>query len=247
MDIRTWASNAPPKLGTILTIDNPAIVEIARLAGFDWLWIDAEHGSFNEISASVACAVAAGGPPAFVRLPDRSATAIKRFLDTGCDGIILPQVSTLAEVNEIARAALYPPRGERSIGLARAQGYGTKFAEYLSNKSYGIIVQIETVVGVGNALAIAEHEAVDAVIIGPYDLSGSFGIPGQIDSPQVTDAIASVLEVCKKAGKPCGIFSATAEKARTYLGMSFDLIAIGIDTSTLLRAYTALRNSLPNP
>jgi 2-keto-3-deoxy-L-rhamnonate aldolase RhmA len=247
MDIRAWAANGSPKLGTILTIDNPAIVEIARSAGFDWLWIDAEHGSFNEISASVACAVAVGGPPAFVRLPDRSATAIKRFLDTGCDGIILPQVSTVAEVNEIARAALYPPRGERSIGLARAQGYGATFADYFSNKSYGIVVQIETRAGVENARAIVEHEAVDAVIIGPYDLSGSFGIPGQIDSQQVTDAIASVLDVCKAVGKPCGIFSATAEKARAYAGMGFDLIAIGIDTSTLLRAYTALRNSLLTP
>jgi 2-keto-3-deoxy-L-rhamnonate aldolase RhmA len=245
MDIRAWAANSPPKMGTILTVDHPAVVEIARLAGFDWLWIDAEHGSFNETSASLACAINSGGPPAFVRLPDRSSTAIKRFLDIGCDGIILPQVSTAAEVKQIARAALYPPRGQRSIGLARAQGYGARFSEYLQNKSYAIIVQIETVAGVKNARAIAENDAVDAVIIGPYDLSGSFGIPGQIDSRQVIDGIASVLAICKQAGKPCGIFAGTAEKARIYANMNFDLIAVGIDTTTLLSAYGALRNSLP--
>lgn len=243
MDIKAWAAGAP-KIGTLLSIDHPAVIEIARLAGFDWLWIDGEHGSFNELSAATACAVNAGGPPTLVRLPDRSATAIKRFLDIGCDGIILPQVSTVAELDEIARAALYPPRGERSIGLTRAQGYGTRFAEYLSHKSYAIIIQIESVAGVENAAALIGHTAVDAVIIGPYDLSSSFGIPGQIDSPQVADGIAKVLALCKEGGKPCGIFAATAEKARAYAQLSFELIAVGIDTTTLLGGFTALRNCL---
>src|SRR5579863_2880147 len=140
MDARAWLRSGGMKLGTIVTIDHPAIVEIARLAGFGWLWIDGEHGRFNEVSAATACAVAAGGPPTFVRLPDRSPTAIKRFLDIGCDGIILPQVSTTLELDEIARAALYPPRGERSIGLTRAHGYGLRFNQYLRQKSYAVII-----------------------------------------------------------------------------------------------------------
>ena len=244
MDIKTWVQSHSPQLGTIITIDHPTIMEIAKLAGFDWLWIDAEHGRFNEVSASLCCAVNAGGTPAFVRLPDRSATSIKRFLDIGCDGIIVPQVSSFAEVEEIARAALYPPRGERSIGIARAQGYGTTFAEYLKTKSYAIIVQIETVAGVKSAQAIIEHKSVDAVLIGPYDLSGSFGIPGQVDSPQVVESIAAVLSQSKKAGKPCGIFAATAEKAREYAEAGFDFIGVGMDTTVLLSAYTAIKNSL---
>jgi 2-keto-3-deoxy-L-rhamnonate aldolase RhmA len=241
MDVKAWFQRQSPMLGTILTIDHPTIVEIARLAGFDWLWVDAEHGRFNEISASLACAVNSGGPPVFVRLPDRSATAIKRYLDTGCDGIILPQVSSVVEVDEISRAALYPPRGERSIGIARAQGYGTTFAEYLQTRSYAIIVQIETVAGVANAQEIIEHDAVDAVLIGPYDLSGSFGIPGQIEAPQVIESIRSVLALCKKAGKPCGIFAATPEKARTYATQGFGFIGVGMDTIALLDAYKSIR------
>jgi 2-keto-3-deoxy-L-rhamnonate aldolase RhmA len=244
MDIKMWSAGGSPKVGTLLSIDHPAIIEIARLAGFDWLWIDAEHGSFNEVSAATACAVNSGGPPAFVRLPDHSATAIKRFLDIGCDGIILPQVNTSAEVDAIARAALYPPRGERSIGLTRAQGYGTRFAEYLREKSYALIVQIESVAGVENARSIVEHPAVDAVIIGPYDLSSSFGMPGQIDAPQVTGGISAVLALCKQVGKPCGIFAGTAEAARAYAALKFDLIAVGIDTTTLLNGFAALRNCL---
>jgi 2-keto-3-deoxy-L-rhamnonate aldolase RhmA len=243
MEIVSWVRDQRPKIGTLLTVDHPAIIEVARLAGFDWLWIDAEHGSFTDVSAGIACAINSGGPPTFVRLPDHAPTTIKRFLDTGCDGIILPQVSTLAEVNEIARAALYPPRGERSIGIARAQGYGATFSEYLKNKNYAILVQIETAAGVRHASEIIAHDAVDAVLIGPYDLSGSFGIPGQIESPQVVDCIAEVLSLCKSAGKPCGIFAATQEKASAYAKAGFDLIAVGIDTTILLNAWTSIRQS----
>ncbi|HWG21837.1 MAG TPA: aldolase/citrate lyase family protein [Terracidiphilus sp.] len=241
MDLNTWIRSHTPRIGTLLTLDNPAVVEIARLAGFEWLWIDAEHGQFNDVGASVACAVNSGGPPAFVRLPDHSPTAIKRYLETGCDGIILPAVSTPAEMDAIARAALYPPRGERSVGIARAQGYGATFAEYMAKKSYSILVQIETVAGVRHAREIVAHDAVDAVLIGPYDLSGSFGIPGQVDAPQVVDAIAQVRLLCREAGKPCGIFAAGVENARAYADAGFDLIAVGIDTNVLLNAWTQIR------
>lgn len=182
MDVKTWFQSQSPMLGTILTIDHPTIVEIARLAGFDWLWVDAEHGRFNEVSASLACAVNSGGPPVFVRLPDRSATVI--------------------------------------------------------------IVQIETVAGVTNAQRIIEHDAVDAVLIGPYDLSGSFGIPGQIEAPQVIESIRSVLALCKKAGKPCGVFAATPEKASTYAAQGFEFIGVGMDTTVLLEAYKSIRERL---
>jgi 2-dehydro-3-deoxyglucarate aldolase len=240
MNIRSWLNSRPAKLGTLLTVDNPAMIEVARLAGFDWLWIDAEHGQFDERGAATACAILAGGPPAFVRLPDFSPTTIKRFLDTGCDAIILPAVSTVEDVRSIARAALYLPLGQRSVGIARAQGYGATFEACLREKNYSIVVQIETAAGVENAEEIIGHEAVDAVVIGPYDLSGSYGVPGQVEATQVVDGIAKVLSLCKRAGKPCGIFAADAGKARLYSSQGFDLIAVGIDTTTLLTCYKAM-------
>lgn len=241
MDIRCWLNSRPAKLGTLLTLDNPAIVEVARLAGFDWVWIDAEHGQFDERSAAQACAILAGGPPAFVRLPDFAPTTIKRYLDTGCDAIILPAVSTVDDVEAIAQAALYPPRGQRSVGIARAQGYGATFEACLRQKNYSIVVQIETADGVENAEEIAGHEAVDGVIVGPYDLSGSYGMPGHVGATPVVEGIARVLSICKRTAKPCGIFAATAEKARGYGQQGFDLIAVGIDTTTLLNAYAAVK------
>ena len=244
MEIRTWATPPLPKIGTLLTLDNPAVIEIARLAGFDWLWIDAEHGQFNDQTAALACAVNSGGPPAFVRLPDHSPTTIKRYLETGCDGIILPLVSSRAEVDSIARAALYPPRGQRSIGIARAQGYGATFTEYLRQKSYAILVQIETAAGVADAPAIITHDAVDAVIIGPYDLSASLGMPGDIAAPEVTEAIARVRDLCRQAGKPCGIFAAGAETARAYAAAGFELLVVGIDSLVLLNALKEIRHGI---
>ena len=243
MDWNEWAI-ARPRLGTLLTIDHPVVMEVARLAGFDWLWVDAEHGGFTPSSAALCCAINQGGPPVFVRIPDHSPTAIKQYLDSGCDGIILPQVSTIEEVDAITRAALYPPRGQRSIGLARAQAYGARFTESIREESYAIFVQIETVEGVQNASAIAQHEGIDGVIVGPYDLSGSFGIPGQVEAPQVIEGIASVLEATHTAGKPCGIFAANADKARAYAQAGFNLIGVGIDSNTLLNAYTAMRQAI---
>jgi 2-dehydro-3-deoxyglucarate aldolase/4-hydroxy-2-oxoheptanedioate aldolase len=244
MDFRTWAQTGLPRIGTLVTLDNPAVIEIARLAGFDWLWIDAEHGQFNETTAALACAVNSGGPPAFIRLPDHSPTTIKRFLEAGSEGFIIPQVSSVAEVDAIARAALYPPRGERSVGIARAQGYGANFAEYLRERSYAILVQIETAAGVANAREIVAHDAVDGVLIGPYDLSGSYGMPGEIEALTVVESIRHVRELCASTGKPCGIFAASAKKAREYVDAGFGLVAVGIDSNVLLNALTEIRRSV---
>lgn len=243
-DAKEWLRADGLKVGTILTIDNIAIPEIAALAGFDWLWVDAEHGQFDERSAAAACAVNAGRVPTFVRLPDQSPSSIKKFLEIGCDGIILPLVSSAAEVDQIAPAALYPPQGERSVGITRANGYGARFSECLQRRDFAIIVQIETVLGVRNADAIIGHSAVDAVIIGPFDLSGSFGIPGQIDAPQVEEAIRRVQLWCREHRKPCGIFAVNAEKAPEYRRAGFDLIAVGVDSSILLSGFKSLREAV---
>jgi 2-keto-3-deoxy-L-rhamnonate aldolase RhmA len=106
------------------------------------------------------------------------------------------------------------------------------------------VVQIETVAGVSDAAAIIGHEAVDAVVIGPYDLSASLGVPGEVGAPRVTEAIARVHALCREAGKPCGIFAASAEKARDYAAAGFELIVAGIDANILLNALKELRHGI---
>ncbi len=247
MDMKRWVRGSTPRLGTILAIDHPATIEIAKLAGFDWLWIDAEHGRFNELSAATACAINAGGPPMFVRVPDLSETTLKRYLDIGADGLILPQVSSLEAARSIARAALYPPRGQRSVGIGRAHGYGMNFGGYMGGPGGSLIAQIETLAGVSAVDSIVQEPYIDAILIGPYDLSGSCGVPGEIECTQVQDGITAVLQSCQRAGKPCGIFAATAEAGQRYSAQGFDLIGIGLDSLILGNAYKALLGEVRAP
>ncbi len=233
-----------PQLGTVLSLEHVTTVEVARNAGWDWLWLDAEHGRFTAGSAAEACAVAQRTVPTFIRVPDKADTTLKRYLDAGADGLIVPQVSSVADVRSIARAGLYPPKGQRSIGVARAQGHGTTLSAEIHEQSYSLVVQIETVEGVAASHDIANEPAVDAVIVGPYDLSGSCGVPGDIACAQVQDGIAQVLDACSSAGKPCGIFAADAATAHTYLQQGFRLVAVGIDVMMLAVAHRDLLHDL---
>lgn len=242
--MRQWLNSNGAKLGTVLTISNPVLAEIVKLAGFDWIWIDGEHGNFDCAEAAMYCAINAGGPKTLVRLPDQSATQIKRFLDIGADGIILPQVSSLEEVRAIGVHALYPPRGRRSVGISRAQGFGSTLAEGLQEQNYLIFVQIESRAGVENIDEIVRSEVVDGVLLGPYDLSGSYGMPGEIQAAVVQQGLRKVLASCKAASKPCGIFAATKESGRAYIEAGFDLVAIGIDSVLFLAALKQIPDGL---
>lgn len=226
-----------PRLGTILSLEHVTTVEIARDAGWDWLWLDAEHGRFNEQTAADACAIAQRTVATFIRVPDKAETTLKRFLDAGPDGLIVPQVSSVAEVHSIAKAALYSPRGQRSVGVARAHDYGATLTRALHEQNYCLAVQIETVEGVAASRDIVREPAVDAVIVGPYDLSGSCGLPGDIMCAQVQEGIEQVLDACKSVGKPCGIFAADVAAAHGYLQRGFQLVAVGIDAMMLTTAH----------
>lgn len=238
--MQDWFYAGGPKLGTVVTLENPAIAELVRIAGFDWAWIDGEHGAFDERGAAMAAAVLAPNVKSFVRVPDKSPTTLKRFLDAGCDGIIVPHVNTRAECDAILQAALFPPHGQRSVGIARAQGYGAYFSESIRTRNYAVIIQIETADGVRNVEDIVSVAGIDAVLIGPYDLSGSLGALGEVDAPLVKDAIARVLAACKAARMPCGIFAGDGQRASTYLAQGFDFVGAGVDTALLLNAYRAL-------
>src|SRR5215471_13325539 len=120
-----------PLIGTLLTTASPEVAEVLALAGFDWLFIDLEHGSLSIQDAQRAIQAVAGRCFTVVRVPEATAENIKRVLDTGCDGMIAPHVNTADEARRIVALAKYPPVGQRSVGLGRAQGYGLNFAEYI--------------------------------------------------------------------------------------------------------------------
>src|SRR5262249_46378217 len=140
------------------------------------------------------------------RVSSHNGEQIKRLLDSGADGLIVPMVNTTEELERIIGWFKYPPEGRRSYGVSRAQGYGFDFDRYTAswNKRSSLIIQIESIQAVEAIDDLLKTPAVDAVMTGPYDMSGSLGIPGQLDHPRVTEACARVIESCRRLGKGCG-------------------------------------------
>jgi 2-dehydro-3-deoxyglucarate aldolase len=217
--------------GTFVTLPTAAIAEIFAEVGFDWLFIDGEHGPFDTADI-VAILQAVGDRVAcVVRVPGAEEGPIKKTLDQGAEGIIVPQVNTVDQAAAVVRYARYAPAGSRGVGLSRAQGYGLRFPEYLqtANDRVAVIIQAEHARAVENIESIVQVEGIDAVLVGPYDLAASLGKMGQIDHPVVTDAIEHVTKTCQAAGIPLGYFATSAAALRPAMKRGYTLITAGVD------------------
>lgn len=220
-----------PLIGTLVTTASTEVSEVLALAGFDWLFIDLEHGSLSIHDAQRAIQAVAGRSYTVVRVADATAENVKRVLDTGCDGIIAPHVNSASDARRIVALAKYPPLGERSVGLGRAQGYGLTFADYIAsaNARTVVIVQIEHKDGVANVDEILRVPGIDAIFVGPYDLSGSMGILGQVSDARVLEAIEKVRAAGAASKMTFGIYCATAEQASAAIKTGARLVAVGTD------------------
>lgn len=221
-----------PLIGTLQTLDSTEITEILVSAGFDWLWVDLEHSTLDVQGAQRIVQTAGSACSCIIRAPSHDEVWIKKLLDTGADGIILPRVNSADEAARISRLCHYPPEGHRSVGLTRAHGYGLSFQDYVetANKKIAVILQIEHIEAVKNIETIVKVPGIDALIIGPYDLSGSMGKIGQVKDPEVQQQIEKVRRVCLDAGMPVGIFTANPEDVKSLIEKGFTVIAMGIDT-----------------
>lgn len=200
-------------MGAMVTLPTAATAEILADAGFDWLFIDGEHSPLDQSDILSILQAVGHRIACVVRVPAGEEVAIKKVLDLGAAGIIVPQVNTAEEASDVVRFARYAPEGERGVGLARAHGYGFRFQEYLesANEEIAVIVQAENARAVENIEAITKVPGVDAVQLGPYDLSASLGKMGLIDDPLVTAAIDRITNACKSAGVSMGHFGVTAD------------------------------------
>jgi len=236
-------------LGSMVTLPSASVAEILADAGFDWLFIDGEHGPL-ETADILAILQAVGNRVAcIVRVPGAEEAPIKKILDQGAEGIIVPQVNTLEQAASVVRFARYAPAGSRGVGLGRAHGYGMRFQEYLetANDRVAVIVQAEHARAVANIESIVKVEGIDAILVGPYDLAASMGKMGQIDDPAVTDAIRHVARTCHAAGIPLGYFGASAAALRPFMDRGYTLIAAGADTLFLGGAARKLLEELRSP
>lgn len=218
-----WCARAGPLFGAWTSLGHPSITEIFTTIDVDFIGIDLEHSTISQEQAQrIIAAAQAGGVACLPRVSSHNGEQIARLLDSGADGVIVPNVSTPEEVEQVVSWCKYPPVGRRSYGVARAQGYGVGFEEYVStwNERSTIIIQIESVKGVEAVDDLLTAEAVDGVMVGPYDISGSLGIPGRLDDSRVTEACGRVIGVCRRLRKACG--TQIIEPTETAVAAAFE-------------------------
>ena len=231
-------------LGTWLQSAEPTFAEMASIAGFDFLIIDQEHGAGDRQAAVDAMRAASAGPATvIVRVPSSDPTYIRRLVDAGVEGILVPMVETAAQARAIVDCCKYPPRGSRGSAwdITRASSYGFAANYYAeADDNLLVIVQIETAAAVANAREIAEVEGVDVVFIGPTDLSGSIGLPGQTGAPEVEALIARAVEAARAAGKPLASVPRVGRSWQQVLDDGFAMVASGSEIFFYRQAVAAM-------
>lgn len=238
MSLKSRLSRSELTIGSWVTLGHPSIAEIMAAAGFDWLVLDMEH-SVLELSEvqSIIQVLDAKQCPAIVRLTSNHPDQIKRVMDAGATGVMVPMIKSAAEAKAAVDGVYYPPRGQRGVGLARAQGYGNSFQAYRQwlDENAVIVVMIEHVDAVKAIDSILAVPGIDAYIIGPYDLSGSMGRPGDLNHPDVQAAIAQVLEAGRRANKPGGIhvIEPDLEALQQRIQAGFNFLGYGLDIRIL--------------
>jgi 2-dehydro-3-deoxyglucarate aldolase len=225
-------------IGTWLTIGHTSVVEVLTQANFDWIAIDVEHNLIGlETLRHLIIAGQANGTAMFVRVAKNDEVCIKYALDAGADGIIVPMINSVEDAEKSISYAYYPPKGKRGVGLSRAQGYGDNFSQYLSwvDKELTVIGQIEHIDAINDLESITKVDGIDALMIGPYDLSASMGYPGQFDRTDVKEAIDKFNVVCKKNVMARGLHIVPIEEYRVENAVkeNYSFIAFGTDFNFL--------------
>lgn len=223
---------ARPLLGTIVSLPSPELAELLSLTGFDWLFIDMEHGALSIGDAQRMLQAVKNDCHAIIRVTENNPILIKQALDIGAEGLIVPLVNTASEASQAVASARYPPVGKRSVGIARAHHYGLNFADYLqqANQSIAVIIQIEHQEALNNLDDILAVDGIDGVFIGPYDLSASMNRPGDVSSSVVQEAIKAVKSKCSHKGIPVGMFLPQVDQVEAEVASGTRFLAVGTDT-----------------
>lgn len=235
-------------LGSWITLGHPSVAEIMCQAGYDWLTVDMEHSVITlDKAQALLQIISLSGLAPLVRVGVNDSNLIKRVMDAGAHGVIVPMVNSREEALKAVQSVKYPPVGFRGVGLARAQGYGASFPHYKewNDKHSVVIVQVEHIKAVENLRSILSIEEVDGFIIGPYDLSGSLGYPGEFDHPKVIEALEEVKRVTQEMDAVSGFHvippdnSALNEKIEEgylFVAHSLDILFLGEGSKRSLNA-----------
>jgi 2-keto-3-deoxy-L-rhamnonate aldolase RhmA len=223
-----------PTMGTWIQIGHPAVAEILANIGFDWIAVDCEHTDITTSQlADLLRAMGGRDVVPLVRVRENQTLAIRQPLDIGAMGVIVPLVNTPEEAAAAVAAAKFPPQGIRGFSFVRSNMYGADFQRYATeaNDQTIVVVMIESRLAVENIEAIMGTPGVDGALIGPYDLSGSYGVTGQTSHPVVLEAFATVARVCREQRKAAGIHVVVpdATNVQSALQQGFTFVALGMD------------------
>lgn len=225
-------------LGTWVTLGHSSIAEVFAKAGFDWVVVDLEHSTISiEQAGELIRTIDLAGVSPLVRLTSNDTNLIKRVMDAGAHGIVVPNVNSPEDAKTAVAGTRYAPRGHRGVGLARAQKYGPGFTDYLEWQKDGpiVIVQIEHQSALDQLEKIFTTPGVDGFIIGPYDLSCSMGMPGEFERPEFISAIKQILQAGIRVGCPAGIHivEPDPERLRQSISEGYRFIAYSVDIRML--------------
>lgn len=220
--------------GSWIQIGHPAVAEILARAGFEWLAVDMEH---TDIGIKTFCEVVRGmhgrGAIPLARVRENDVLAIRQVLDAGAQGVIVPLINSAKEAAMAVKAAKYPPQGVRGFAFCRANNFGVDFDKYAAeaNQNIAVVMMIESRPAVENINEILSVEGVDGVFIGPYDMSGSYGITGQVSHPDIVKACQTVSAACEKHGKSAGLHIVRPDEKliKKAVDDGFTFIALGTD------------------
>jgi phosphoglycerate dehydrogenase-like enzyme/2-keto-3-deoxy-L-rhamnonate aldolase RhmA len=240
--LRSKLAAGQPVFGLWVTLDSPAITEMAVGLGMDWVVIDAEHGhlDWKEIAEHIRATVRSE-TVALVRLAELNCGAIKRALDIGADGVVIPWVETAEQLEQAVGFARYPTEGVRGIGAERATAWGQALAEHTAeaNDNVFVVPIIETVRGGENVPAMCAVPGVELFWFGPADYSASAGFRGQWEGPGVGDTLLKLKDTLRAAGKHVGVVATSDENVQQRLQQGFSAIGLGMDAGMLLRSLRA--------
>ncbi len=237
--------NGDVALGAWVMIGHPTVVELYAGEGFDWICVDMEHTStdirmFHELSL----AVKGTGCDILARLHSCDPVQAKLVLDAGADGIIVPSVNTPQEAKQAVAMCKYPPEGIRGSSLARCTDFGRNFKKYFDshNDNVLIVVMLEHIEAAENVDEILSVPGIDATFIGPYDLSASMGIAGQLDHPDVVKTQKKLFEACRKHKIPAGyhVVPTDNELLKTRIEEGYRFIACGLDTEFIMQGCRSI-------
>ena len=241
--IRAALQSGSPVIGSWMQIPDSNIAEIMGRAGYQWVAIDMEHGpvAVNQLP-DIFRALELGGTLPLARVASPLPINCRQALDQGAAGVVVPMISSAAQLQAIVTECHWPPRGRRGVGFQRANVFGKFFDSYTQEAQESLVVaQIEHIAAVNDLESILKVKGLDAIMVGPYDLSASLGMTGDFENKKYKDVLSKILEVCAKQKVSCGIHvvQPDAKMLKQRISEGYTFIAYGVDTVFLNHSATA--------